>query len=113
MSGIAFYLFHTFLSVVAAIVFLTIIRVVVTGLWTWQKNNQSPQETVIAKVISKRQEVSGMNNMTSTAYFLTFEMDGQDRQEYQVSSKQYALIAEGDLGYLTYQGTRFIRFERQ
>ena len=32
--------------------------------------------------------------------------------ELEMSGEQYGLIAEGDQGQLTFQGTRFISFER-
>jgi hypothetical protein len=32
--------------------------------------------------------------------------------EFAVSGNQYGMIAEGDFGRLTFQGTRFLSFER-
>ena len=33
--------------------------------------------------------------------------------EFMLEPNEYGLIAEGDAGKLTFQGTRFISFERQ
>ncbi|MGT2682748.1 DUF2500 family protein [Streptococcus porci] len=43
---------------------------------------------------------------------MTFEFGDGSRKEFKVPSKIFAYLAEGDLGKLTYQGTRFISFER-
>ena len=36
-----------------------------------------------------------------------------DRLELCVSGGEYGLLAEGDVGELTFQGTRYLSFERQ
>lgn len=80
------------------------------------KNNQSPRLTVSASVIAKRDQVSvhhhDHHRHTSTRYFVTFQVDSGDRMELQLSGSEYGMLIEGDQGQLTFQGTRFLSFER-
>lgn len=47
-----------------------------------------------------------------TTYFVTFELENKQRLEFRLKSKDYGLLAEGDIGTLTYQGTRYKGFTR-
>ncbi len=49
---------------------------------------------------------------SSSWYYATFEFPSGDRREFLVSGQESGLLAEGDHGRLTYQGTRYRRFER-
>jgi hypothetical protein len=49
----------------------------------------------------------------STSYYVTFQFDNGDRTELHLSGKEYGMLAENDLGILTFQGTRFHTFERR
>lgn len=91
-----------------------IIVMVVKNITTWNKNNNSPRLTVEAKVISKRTAVSHHHNsMSSTRYYVTFQVDSGDRMELQVTGSEYGMLAEGDVGKLSFQGTRYLSFERR
>ncbi|MEG2144477.1 MAG: DUF2500 domain-containing protein, partial [Oscillospiraceae bacterium] len=35
-----------------------------------------------------------------------------DRMEFSVSDQEYGLLAENDMGVLTFQGTRYLGFQR-
>ena len=97
------------------------------GIFVWIRNNNSPRETVNARVVTKRMKVSGhgttmmrtdtaMNRMgssTYTRYFVTFELENGGRVELGVKDSEYGMLAEGDQGLLTYQGTRYIGFEQK
>lgn len=50
---------------------------------------------------------------SSTTYYVTFQVDSGDRMEFSVSGQEYGLLAEGDRGKLTFQGTRYLGFERE
>ena len=109
--------FTIFFVLIAAVVIGGFIYAIVSGTKTWVKNNNSPVETVDALVVSKRMNVSGsgsnnMPNSTSTWYYVTFELDGGTRIEFSVNGKEYGVLAEGDRGILTHQGTRYKGFER-
>lgn len=83
------------------------------GMWQINRNNKAPVNSVNAKVSGKRMEVSGHQAGASTWYYVTFEEENGERRELCVSGEIYGLLAEGDEGVLTYQGTRYLDFERQ
>lgn len=73
----------------------------------------APLRTVPARVTGKRTAVSGGDDFAvSTAYFVTFEDENGIRTEFSVDGSQYALLAEGDFGSLTFKGPAFISFVR-
>jgi len=85
------------------------------GLGEWSRNNAMPVESVPAAVVAKRADVSGRMNRGSTwtTYYVTFELAGGERREFWVSGNEYGLLAEGDRGTLTHQGTRYRGFRRE
>ncbi|GKV68682.1 membrane protein [Sporosarcina sp. NCCP-2716] len=105
-------------SIVFTIIFLlvagTFLFVIVKGITEWNKNNHSPQLTVAAHVKTKRTETTGGSgdSSASTWYYVTFEYESGDRQEFGVNGRQFGMLAEGDYGILRFQGTRYLDFER-
>ena len=91
----------------------------VKGIGQWHKNNNSPRLTVEAVVAAKRTDVSHHHDANThvdhhtTWYYVTFEVQSGDRMEFDVSGSEYGLLAEGDYGKLTFQGTRYLEFERE
>ena len=92
----------------------------IRGIGQWNKNNNSPRLTVPATVVSKRANVSHHHHAgehhhshTSTSYYVTFEVESGDRMELHMSGTEYGLLVEGDKGRLSFQGTRYLGFERQ
>lgn len=84
------------------------------GLAEWLRNNQSPRETKQATVVAKRFQVSGgQQHPSQTTYYLTFEFLDRQRLEYRVKASIFGQLVEGDRGILTYQGSRFLDFDRQ
>lgn len=108
---------------VAAIIVITVVK----GIGTWNRNNNSPRLTVPAVIVSKRTEVShhrhanagdisgahGHHTTASTQYYITFQFDSGDRMEFSVRGSEYGMLAEGDAGSLSFQGTRYLDFERK
>ncbi len=88
------------------------------GIGQWNKNNNSPRLTVDATVVTKRTQVSRHHNASthhtshSTSYYVTFQVESGDRMELDVSGNEYGMLVEGDYGKLTFQGTRYLGFER-
>lgn len=85
----------------------------------WNKNNHSPRLTVDARVLAKRHDVSRRRSAgehhhyhTTNSYFVTFEVASGDRMELQLQGHEYGLLIEGDTGKLTFQGIRYLGFER-
>ena len=56
---------------------------------------------------------TAIHTSTSTSYYATFQFDSGDRLELPVSGPEYGLLAEGDTGDLTFQGTRYLGFDRR
>ncbi|SFJ57487.1 Protein of unknown function [Paenibacillus sp. UNC496MF] len=89
--------------------------VLIRGLLTWTTNNAAEVTTRPVTVADKRTQVWGGSGDSSstTDYFATFEFSDGSRLELQVRGQQFGLLAAGDHGRLTYQGTRFKAFHRQ
>ena len=68
-----------------------------------------PVNTAYAKVLAKRNVVPN-NHMGG--FFVLFEFDDGVRREFSIDYNRASVIAENDEGNLTYQGTKFINFER-
>ena len=118
------------MSVLVVIVFVVVIVTFLVnaakGISQWNKNNNAPRLTVPASVVAKRADVShhrhanagdasgthGFHTTTSTSYYVTFQVDSGDRMEFHVSGSEYGMLIEGDRGSLSFQGTRYLGFER-
>ena len=112
---------------VFAVVLVGFVIQIVKGVGTWNRNNQSPRLTVSARIVSKRTQVTqhthpnagdatgahGFHTTTSTSYYVTFEVESGDRMEFRVSGSEYGACIEGDTGKLSFQGTRYLGFERE
>ncbi len=94
----------------------------IQGVKQWKRNNESPVLTVDASLVTKRTDVhhyshnTGTDNMqhmsSSTTYYATFEVTSGDRLEFVVRDTEYGMLVENDRGKLTFQGTRYLGFER-
>lgn len=100
-----------FIGIVFVIVIGMIIFTIGSSIKQGIKNNNSPLLTVPAEVASKRIHVQGDNSRTT--YYITFEVQSGDRMEFSIAGKEYGQLVEQDLGLLSFQGTRYISFERQ
>ncbi|WP_375709739.1 DUF2500 domain-containing protein [Mesobacillus foraminis] len=105
-----------FIGIIFIIVIGSVIITAVKGAGQWQKNNDSPRLSVPAIVTSKRTNVSrsAENELhsTYTTYYATFEFESGDRTEFILSGSEYGQLAERDRGTLSFQGTRYIGFQR-
>ncbi|WP_155922224.1 DUF2500 domain-containing protein [Bacillus sp. EB01] len=106
------------LSVIVPLFFVLVFGIIifsfVKGAKEWSDNNKQPRLIVPAKVVSKRTQVRGGHNDTSahTSYFVTFEVESGDRMEMHINGNEFGLLAEGDYGELSFQGTRYLGFSR-
>ena len=116
-----FGMFNIMFTIVFILVIGTFVVMLVKGISEWNKNNHSPRLTVPATIIAKRTNVSrhrhgGANSHhhhhTSTTYYVTFQVESGDRMEFHISGQEYGLLIEGDHGNLSFQGTRYLGFER-
>ena len=122
-----FYIFNILFSIIFFCILGLIIYNIVKNVNTWNKNNHSEKLTVPAKIVAKRTQVSqhqqpnagdatgahGFTVMSSTSYYVTFELENGERMEMSVKGPEYGMLAEGDIGILSYQGTRYLGFERK
>ena len=119
----AFYTGFGLMGIVSSLIFLVVIGMFIfiaaKGISQWNKNNNSPRLTVPATVVAKRTNVSrdhhhnNMHHTThSTTYYVTFQVQSGDRMELHVTGQEYGLLVEGDQGSLSFQGTRYLGFER-
>ena len=104
-----------FITIIFIIVIGGIVFTVFNGILQWSKNNNSPVLTVPAQVVTKRSKTSGGsgNSSAHTSYYVTFEVQSGDRLELKMNGRDFGLLADGDFGLLTFQGTRYHTFERQ
>ena len=118
------------MSIIVPIIFIIVIGIIIfslgQGFVTWNKNDQSPKLTVSAIIVAKRENIThhqhanagdssgahGFHTTTSTSYYVTFQVESGDRIELCVSGTEYGMLVEGDTGRLTFQGTRYLSFER-
>ena len=119
--GSGFVIFQIMFGLVFVLTIGTFIVIAVKGISQWNKNNHSPRLTVPATIVAKRTNVSrhrhsGANghhhHTTSTTYYVTFQVESGNRMELHVAGHEYGLLVEGDKGNLTFQGTRYLGFER-
>lgn len=125
--GVGFGIFGAMFFLVSALVIGMFIALLAKELRTWNRNNHSPRLTVQAIVVAKRENIvrhchtnggtmrgaHGFHTTTSTVYYATFQVESGDRMELSVSGAEYGMLAEGDSGRLTFQGTRYLSFERE
>ena len=115
------------MTILIAVFAVLLIGTIGRGIYAWMRNSRSPQETADARVVAKRMKVSGhggtamagnvsamnmIHSSTYTQYYVTFEMENGERLELGVKDPEYGMLAEGDLGRLSHQGTRYLGFER-
>ncbi len=101
-------LFSILFPILFLVVLGMILYTIIGNISTWNKNNHSPRLTVPATVVAKRTEVSRHH----TTYYVTFQVESGDRMELTVSGSDYGMLVEGDIGKLSFQGTRYLGFER-
>lgn len=99
------------------LVFLAILSifvvVLIRNVREWHHNNGQPRLTVDAAVVAKRNaHYHNGQGHTSTSYYVTFQVESGDRMELQLSGREFGMLAEGDRGRLSFQGTRYLGFER-
>ena len=115
-----FNIFGILFAIGFVLVFGVFIVMFIKGIRQWGKNNKSPRLTVPATLIAKRTDISHHHHSgdhhhyhTSASYYATFQVESGDRMEFLLSGQEYGLLMEGDSGKLSFQGTRYLGFQRQ
>lgn len=112
-----------FFGSVIPVFFVVVVGIVLLSagksILQWNRNNQQPVLTVDSRIVSKRSEVKhthhpedSISSSSRTSYYITFEVESGDRMEFAVNGSEFGICAEGDEGRLSFQGTRYLRFER-
>lgn len=98
------------------LVFAMFVVTLVRGISQWNRNNHAPRLSVEATVTGKRTAVHHHHHQNytnrSTSYYVTFQVESGDRMELPMNGSDYGQLMEGDRGRLTFQGTRYVGFER-
>ncbi len=108
--------------IISLIIFGFLIVSIFQGIQQRNRDNQSPILDVGALIVAKRTEVHSyqhhnndshhVDHTSRTTYYVTFEVQSKDRLEFVVSGVEFGQLAEGDTGKLTFQGSRYLGFER-
>ena len=114
--GFMFSIFPVIFGLMFCLVLSVFFVVFFKGIKQWNQNNHSPRLSVTATVVGKRAHVSHHHHdhhiSSSTGYYVTFQVESGDRMELHMTGQEYGMLVEGDKGYLTFQGTRYLGFER-
>ena len=89
-----------------------------------RQNNKSPYQSADVKIVDLREErqeyepvaeaaVTRGGLSSVTEYYVTFEKKNGEREEFHVSEQEYGFLHLGDSGKLTYQGTRYLGFDKK
>lgn len=111
MFGLFDFLFPIMFVAVFGLAIGMIASSLVKNAKTNRKNDAAPRLSVEATVVTKRTQVRG--DHAHTTYFATFQFESGDRLEMQIPHDRFGYLVEGDIGKLTFQGTRFLEFQRQ
>ena len=115
--------FMLFIYGFGALIVGAILFALLRGLYIWNKNNHSPRVTEEAEVYTKRQDFSTFTNRSRNTqfgsyrsirvrYFVVFQTKNSGAVKLKVSSDDFDMLREGEKGLLTFQGTRFLGFEK-
>ena len=99
---------------VVFIVFLGFI--VFSWISRYIKNENSPVIATKARLADKKTDIHTHTDAngamsTSETLYLIFELDTGSQMRFTVGGRIYRHAPEGEWGTLTFQGTRFLRFE--
>lgn len=117
-TGMGFQIMNLLSSLMFVLVFGMVIAGLIRSIRQWRKDESSPRLTVEASVVAKRtarqrpmsnKRYSGRDY---TNYYATFQFESGDRMELELKGYEYGMIVEGDKGKLTFQGSRYLGFER-
>ena len=96
--------------------FILFFAVIAKNIAQWFKNENSPRLTVPAVIVDKQRKThhhhSGGHHHHTHSYHVTFQVESGDRMEHKVIRSEYDMLLVGDRGRVSFQGTRYLGFER-
>ena len=84
-------------------------------LWLWVWAVVVTISSEVSLDLAKAGDASGAHGFHTTSatwYYVTFQVESGDRMEFSVGGTDFGMLAEGDHGNLSFQGTRYLSFER-
>ena len=103
----------------SSIIIITSIIIIIVN---WLKNKLSPKVVVQSTISNKYMKKNnvyrqgdfapGIHLREIITYYVTFNIESGEDIEFRVSKSKYLKLKKGNKGKLTYQGGRFIRFDR-
>ena len=92
------------LVVIFLIIIVIICMVDANTIICWFKNNRAPVHSMGASVLTKE--------INENKYYVCFGLEDGQMKRFSIDYFAYISLKEGEKGILTYQGTRFIRYDR-
>lgn len=103
---------------------LIIISLVVIVIVQGYKNKHAPKLTVNAVITARRitnyhsnhsSDVANqaLYTVATTNFYVTFKLENGKKREFMVGPTEYNRLYKGEKGKLTYQGKRFLSFEKE
>ena len=92
------------LVVIFLIIIVIICMVYANTIICWFKNNRAPVHSMGASVLTKE--------INENKYYVCFGLEDGQMKRFSIDYYAYISLKEGEKGILTYQGTRFIRYDR-
>lgn len=111
--GVAFLMVLGVIAVVTIAVVILLGRAFAARRRQNMANEAAPPQTFPARVVGKRDLLSGGGeSVNRTTYYVTFERLDQQRLELEVPGQEFGMLAPGDTGRLSVQGTWYRGFVR-
>lgn len=96
--------------------FMIFIGAIVKGIITYIENENSPIISTKANLIKKKRnththtDANGITSIDET-FILIFQLDTGSEMKFTVKRRIFKSITENQWGNLTFQGTRFMKFQ--
>ena len=104
------------MEILVVLFFVLFFAVVAKNIAQFFKNEASPRLTVPAVIVDKQRKThhhhSGGHHHHTHSYHVTFQVESGDRMELKVIRSEYDMLLVGDRGCVSFQGTRYLGFER-
>ncbi len=96
--------------------FILFFAILAKNIAQFFKNENSPRLTVPAVIVDKQRRThhhhSGKHHHHTHSYHVTFQVESGDRMELKMLRSEYDMLIVGDRGQVSFQGTRYLGFER-
>ncbi len=93
------------------IIFAIIIGTIVFRILSYLNDKRKPIVSCSAKVLDKREHFRRTGEHgSSTTYYVTFELDNNERIELRIPHRKIGYVVKGDRGILNFQGKLFVDF---